>query len=262
MRDPRSILITGASSGLGAALARVYAGRGVRLALTGRDRNRLALVADGCRLLGAAVESAPIDVTEADKLARWMAEMDETHPLDLVIANAGISGGSGGAKGGRGAGERGETGEQVRRIFAVNIDGVLNTVMPAIALMRSRGRGQIALMSSLAGFRGLPSSPAYSASKAAVRVHGEALRGLLRRDGIEVSVICPGYVRTPMTRRNNFPMPFLMDAERAAVIMKRGLARGRARIAYPWPMYALVWLLQALPPGWLDPILGRLPAKS
>ena len=252
MRDPRSILITGASSGLGAALARAYAGSGVRLALTGRDRNRLAQVADECRLLGAAVESAPIDVTEADALAGWMAAIDARRPLDLVIANAGVSGGSAGG---------GEGLAQIRRIFAVNIDGVLNTVMPAIALMRPRGRGQIALMSSLAGFRGLPGSPAYSASKAAVRVHGEALRGLLRRDGLQVSVICPGYVRTPMTAANRFPMPLLMDAERAATIMKRGLARGKARIAYPLAMYAVVWLAQALPPGWLDPIFARLPAK-
>ena len=107
-------------------------------------------------------------------------------------------------------------------------------------------------MSSLAAFRGFPGAPAYCASKAAVRVWGEALRGEHSRHGIAVSVICPGYVRSRMTEKNRFPMPFLMDAERAALIVKRGLERDRPRIAFPWRMTALVWLLAALPPRATD----------
>ncbi len=117
-------------------------------------------------------------------------------------------------------------------------------------------------MSSLAAFRGFPGAPAYCASKAAVRVWGEALRGELYGAGIGVSVICPGYVRSSMTAVNDFPMPLLMDAERAARIIRRGLARNRPRIAFPWRLYAAVWLISALPPSLTDPLLRRLPKKT
>ena len=156
---------------------------------------------------------------------------------------------------------------QVERILDVNVSGVVNTVYPAIAEMRRVPRtgivprGQIAIMSSLAGFRGLPGAPAYGASKAAVRSLGEGLRGLCGRDGICISVICPGFIRTPMTDVNPYPMPFLMSSERAARIVRRGLARDRARIAFPWRLWAIVWLMSALPVGLLDPLVARLPEK-
>jgi short-subunit dehydrogenase len=248
-----SILITGASSGLGAALARAYAAPGIRLALQGRDGARLEAVAEACRAAGAAVETAFIDVTDAAGLAGWIAALDDRQPLDLVIANAGISGGTSGLW---------DDASQARRIFAVNLDGVLNTIGPAIARMRPRRHGSVAIMSSLASFRGLAGAPAYGASKAAVRVLGESLRGELLHDGVRVSVICPGFVTTPMTARNRFHMPFLMDAERAAGIMRRGLDRGRARIAFPWQMLALVLLIEILPAEWTDFLLNRLPRKA
>lgn len=250
---PGSILITGATSGLGAALARAYAAPGVRLALTGRDPARLDATARRCRDAGAEVAREILDVREREALADWIAAMDTAAPLDLVIANAGVSAGTGGGS---------ESDEQARTIFAVNVEGVVNTALPAAALMRPRGRGQIAVMASLAAFRGFPGAPAYCASKAAVRVWGEALRGALHGQGIRVSVICPGYVRTPMTAVNDFPMPFLMDAERAAAIIRRGLARDKARIAFPLPMYALVRLLAGLPLAVTDPLLRRLPKKG
>ena len=250
--SPASILITGASSGIGAALALEFAGPGVRLALTGRDQGRLSAVAGACRAAGAEPQVAVLDVREGDPLAAWIAEIDHAAPLDLAIANAGVSAGTGGGA---------ETEAQTRRVIATNLDGVLNTVLPAVACMRPRGRGQVAIMSSLAAFRGFPGAPAYCASKAAVRVWGEALRGELHGAGIGVSVICPGYVRSPMTAVNDFPMPLLMDAGRAARIIRRGLARNRPRIAFPWPLYAAVWLLSALPPRLTDPLLRRLPKK-
>ena len=253
MRDPRAILITGASSGLGAALAIAYAKAGVTLALSGRDASRLARTAETCRLQGASVHSAIVDVGDAAATARWIAEIDDAHPLDLVIANAGISGGTGSG---------GESDEQTREIFKINVDGVVNTALPALARMAARGKGQVAIMSSLAGFRGLPGAPAYCASKAAVRIWGEALRGEYASRGVDVNVICPGYVETPMTSVNKFPMPFLMPPDRAAQIMKRGLARNKARIAYPWPMYALVRLIAALPQAVMDPLVARLPKKT
>jgi len=128
--------------------------------------------------------------------------------------------------------------------------------------MQARGQGQIALMSSLAAFRGFPGAPAYCASTAAVKNWGESLRGSLRGDGLQVSVICPGFVRSPMTDVNPFPMPLLMEAVRAVAIIRCGLARNHGRIAFPWRMYALVWLFGALPPCLTDPLFARLPEKS
>ena len=249
MKNPESILVTGASSGIGAALAREYAAPGTRLVLGGRDAERLDRVAADCRARGAKAEANLVDVTDAPLTADWIERADDTRPLDLVVANAGISGGTFGGR---------ESQRQARAIFATNVDGVVNTVHPAAARMRARGRGQIAIMSSLAGFRGLPSAPAYAASKAAARSYGEALRGSLHSHGVGVSVVCPGFIRTPMTDANDFAMPTLMEVERAAHIVRRGLARNRARIAFPLRLYALVWLLGALPPSWTDPMLRRM----
>jgi len=252
MKDPRSILITGASSGIGAALARAYAAPGVRLALGGRDAGRLGEIAADCRARSAEVDAATVDVTDAAATARWIAAADETEPLDLVIANAGISGGTFGG---------GESREQAAAIFAANVGGIIHTVHPAAERMRARRQGQIAIMSSLASFRGMPGAPAYSASKAAARSYGEALRGTMHQHNVGVTVICPGFIRTPMTDVNGFRMPMLMEADRAARLIRRGLARNRARIAFPFRLYALAWLLGALPPSWTDPVLRRMPEK-
>jgi short-subunit dehydrogenase len=250
--SPSAILITGGSSGLGEALALEYAAPGITLFLSGRDHGRLEAVAEACRAKGAGVHSKVIDVTDRDAMAAWIAECDARRPLDLVIANAGISAGTG---------QGGEDDAQTRAIFATNVDGVMNTVLPAIAAMRPRRAGQIALISSLASFRGMPGAPAYCASKAAVRVWGEGLRGELVRHGIRVSVICPGFVVSRMTAVNQFPMPFLMDAPKAARIMAEGLARNKGRIAYPWPTAFGAWLGAVLPDALMDWIGRKLPAK-
>ncbi len=252
MREPRRILITGASSGIGEALARAYARPGVFLALAGRDAARVTQVGDACRARGADVAAAVRDVTAAADLAAWIGDLDRTHPFDLVIANAGISAGTGAGS---------ETAEQTRRIVAVNVDGVVNTVTPLIAPMSGRGRGQIALMSSLASFRGFPGAPTYCATKAWVRVWGEALRAELAPVRVEVCVICPGFVTTRMTQANPFPMPLLMSADRAAQIIIRGLERNRGRIAFPWRLYAMLRLLTALPAALTDALLRRAPRK-
>ncbi len=252
MRNPKSIVITGSSSGIGAALAQRYARPGCLLALSGRDGERLDAVAGLCRAAGAEVETAVLDVCDREGLEGWLAEIDRRRPIDLVIANAGISAGTGAF---------GEDAAQARQIFAVNVDGVVSTVQAALTLMRPRRHGQVAIMSSLAAFRGFPGAPAYCASKAAVRVWGEALRGMVAGDGLSVSVICPGYVKSRMTAVNDFPMPFLMEAERAAKIIQRGLAANKARIVFPRRLFAAVWLLALLPPGWTDSLLRRLPEK-
>jgi short-subunit dehydrogenase len=253
LRQPKAILITGASSGIGEALALSYAEPGAFLALVGRDVERLGTVARACESRGARIATCTADVTHGAGLAAWIETIDQQEPLDLVIANAGVSGGTAGG---------GESAAQLRRIISINVDGVLNTVLPVIPRMVARGRGQIALMSSLAAFRGFPGAPAYCASKAMVRVWGEALRPDLATKGVQVSVICPGYVTSRMTAANDFPMPLLMSAERAAAIIKRGLARNKGRIAFPWPMYALTRLVAALPHALIDPLMARLPRKA
>ena len=253
MRGPRAILITGASSGIGEALALSYAAPGVLLALTGRDTARLDAVVSACRAQGATVAAATINAADASGMEAWIAEIDATRPIDLVIANAGISAGTGGGT---------EGADQTRQILRVNIEGVINTVLPLVPRMAARGRGQIALMSSMASFRGVPGAAAYSASKAFVRVWGEALRLELAPSGVSVSVICPGFVVSRITAANKFTMPLLMPASRAAGIIRRGLARNQARIAFPWRIYAAVWLLAALPATLVDPLFARLPRKG
>lgn len=247
---PKTVLITGASSGIGKALAMNYAVAGRRLALQGRDPERLEAVAEDCRKTGADVSADIVDVTDRDAMATWIQAADDASPLDLVVANAGVSGRSEGDP------------DPVRTMFRVNVEGVLNTVDPALPLMRERRRGHLAIMSSLAAFRGTPSAPGYTATKAAVRLYGEGLRGLLMKDGVAVSVICPGFIKTPMTDANEFPMPFLMTPERAAGIIRRGLDRRAARIAFPLRLYAIVRLVAALPPAWVDPILQRFQGKE
>src|SRR5262249_32739523 len=138
--------------------------------------------------------------------------------------------------------------EQTRRIFAINVDGVINTVEPVIPLMRARKRGQIALMASLAALLGAAQAPAYCASKAAVKIWSDGLRALLAPDGIQVSAIMPGFVESRMTASNPRPKPGMITAERAAHIIVRQLAANRAHIAFPLWFYWVVRTAASLPP--------------
>ncbi len=252
----RAIAITGASSGLGRALAEEAAAAGVTLHLSGRDAARLAAAAAACRARGAEVRETVLDVTNAIATAAWIRGAGR---LDLVIANAGISGGTGGAT---------EPAGQVQAIFATNVGGVLNTALPAIECMSAQPpgaggiRGRVAVVASLAAFVAAPGAPAYCASKSAVQRWAEALDATERARGIRLHAVCPGYVRTPMTARNSFPMPFLMDADEAARRTLRGLAAGRLRVAYPLPLYWMARLAGALPPAWRNALFTRLPAKD
>lgn len=248
-----SIAITGASSGIGAALAEAYAAPSINLCLMGRNEKRLAAIAAKCSARGAQVTSIVCDVRDSEAMRAGLAAYDAAHPIDLLIANAGVS---------AGLGEESESEAQVREVFSINVDGVLNTVLPVLPWMQKRGGGSVALISSLAGMRGLPSCPAYSASKNAVRAFGEGLRGAYKKSGIRVSVVCPGYIRTPMTEVNSFPMPFIMDAPKAARKIQRGLAVSRSRIAFPLALYLPLWLLTCLPVALTDPLFGALPKKS
>ncbi|HKF74171.1 MAG TPA: SDR family NAD(P)-dependent oxidoreductase [Stellaceae bacterium] len=214
MRDPRAILITGASGGIGGALARL------------------------CKLGGISGDHWP----------QRRAPLDRASPLDLVIANAGITGGIDGDS-------EGETLADVQRILKINFGGVCSTVHPVVPAMRRRGRGQLALMSSLAALRGLPYSLAYCASKAALKAYGEALRAWLRPQSIEVSVVLPGFVDTKLAGHVAGPKPLQMTAERAARIIRRRLARNDAHIAFPLLLHWCLRIAAILPPALVDSIL-------
>jgi short-subunit dehydrogenase len=239
------VLLTGASSGLGAALARILAAPGRRLHLGGRDERRLEATAAACTAAGADVVPQRLDVRDRAALRGWVRQAD----ADLVIANAGISG-------------RDAEDARSAEIVAVNVQGVIDTVEAAWPAMAARRGGQIALMGSLAGFRGMPGAPVYSASKAAVLAYGQALRPHARRAGIALTVICPGFVATPMTAGNPFPMPLLMPAERAADIIARGLARRRRLILFPWSLALAARAIALLPDPLAEALLGRLPSKE
>ena len=250
LSNPKSILITGASSGIGAALARHYAAPDITLFISGRDQERLDEVAQQCREAGATVSAWVGDVTDAEGLKDWICSCDDDCPLNLVIANAGVA---------LGATEVSGLHQAAVDSFRINVNGVFNTVHPALELMSSRRpypvqQAQVAVMSSIAGYAGLARSPAYSSSKAAVKHYGQALRGAFRGMGIGVSVICPGYVSSAITSRNTSPMPFLISAEKAAAIIAKGLARNKARITFPWQMVLVTRLVINLPGFILDRI--------
>ncbi len=244
-----NVLITGASSGIGEALAVACARRGDRLFICGRDGGRLEAVARRCREAGAqAVTAEVLDVTQPARTRDFVERAHEIAPLDRVFANAGVSTGQ-------------ESESNVRGTFAVNVGGTLNTVLPAIELMQERGRGHILLTASIAGYGPLAACPSYSATKACVKTWGLSLRGHLRKSGVKVSVICPGFVRSRITDRNTCPMPFFMEADRAAKIILAGADRNLPLIAFPWPMRLAVWFLSALPFR-LNELINRLLPKK
>jgi short-subunit dehydrogenase len=250
MTKHRTILITGASSGIGRALALTYAGPGVRLALIGRNSERLEESAAAAEARGAEVVAARLDVRDRDAMQAWIAAQDEARPFDLAIANAGIT--TGLPKEGSN-----EDAEAVRALLATNLFGVLHTVEPLIGPMCTRGCGQLAFIGSIAGLRGLPFSPAYCASKAAIHAYAESLRGRLEGRGVTVSLVIPGFVKTPLNQSIRAAKPLEIEAAQAAKIIQRGLSRGKATIAFPMPLYLVARFARVLPPRLVDRLFAQ-----
>lgn len=221
-----SILITGASSGLGAGLAKSYAAPGVHLVLTARDAARLEATAAACRAMGATVATGLFDVRDPEPLGSWLLEQDKATPLDLIIAAAGVSAGTG-------PNDMPEGVELAAMQVRANLLGTIHTVEPLLPRMIARSSGHLALIASTAALRGLPYSPGYSASKAGVRTYGEALRALLQPKGVAVSVVVPGFFDTPMTDRWKGPTPFMLSLDKMVAAIRKGLDARRSRIVVP-----------------------------
>lgn len=249
------VVITGASSGIGAALARCYAARGATLGLMARREQALQELAGA---LPAPSFTYPLDVTDAEALRQAARDfVDRTGVPDLVIANAGISVGT--------LTQEASDLPVFERIMAVNVLGLVNTFGPFIAPMRRAGGGTLAGIASVAGIRGLPGSGAYSASKAAAITYLEALRGELRGSGIKVATVLPGYVETPMTAHNPYPMPFILPADEAARRIARVIDVGKNYAVVPWQMAIVAKLLRLLPNRVFDAALagrGRKPRDT
>lgn len=250
--EPACIVITGASSGLGAALALAYAAPNRLLGLTGRNPSRLDAVAEACRQRGARVDASVLDVTDPAAVSTWVMQLDAAQPIDLLIANAGISGGTNpdGTPEGHAA---------ACAVVHTNLLGVIHCVEPLLPVMRQRGRGQIAVVASVAAYRGLPDSPAYCASKAGVLAYGESLRGALEPFGIRVSVIVPGFFASPMSSRYGGQKLFLLSETQAVTHVTKGLRRKARRIVFPRRLALLLRLADLLPAWCGDRIMRAFP---
>jgi short-subunit dehydrogenase len=245
------VVITGASSGLGAALARVYAEPGVLLTLSGRHEARLASVAADCTAAGAEVVVAVCDVTDAQAMSTWLIRADQTRGVDILIANAGIGGKSALAP------SDGESNAAAQSMINTNTVGVINTATPILPKFVERHHGHLVVISSLAGLLGLPHSPAYCASKAASRIYAEGLRRLMRPHGVRVTIVTPGFIDTPMLRSLPAPGAQVWSADRAAQKIKSAIANGEAELIFPWSLRLAIAASRFLPHGLVDAVMAR-----
>jgi len=248
------VFVTGASSGLGEAIALEYARRhpDARIGLAARRRDALDALA--ARMPAGAGVPYPLDVT--DRAALHAAARDFVARFgapDVVVANAGVNGPT----------MTGTPGDDAsfERILRTNVVGVFDTFAPFVGPMRERGTGTLAAIASVAGIRGMPSLGGYCASKAATIAYLESLRLELRGTGVKVVTIAPGYVRTPMTARNRYPMPFLMHADAFAARAVDTIARGRSFAVIPWQMGWVARVLRMLPDPVFDAAFARAPHK-
>lgn len=250
-RQPQRVIITGASSGIGAALARRYAASGATLGLIARRKPELERLAAE---FAGNCEIYPLDVRDAAALrAAARHFLDQRGCPDIAVASAGVSVGT--------LTEFAEDAQAFQEVLDINVMGMVRTFQPFMACMRARGHGTLVGIASVAGYRGLPGAAAYSASKAASISYLESLRIELRASGVKVVTICPGYIATPMTEKNPYPMPFLMSADAAAGKIISLVSRGKRYAVIPWQMAIIARALHVMP-GWLyDRLFAKAPRK-
>lgn len=245
------MIITGASSGIGLALAQCYAQRGAVLGLIARRKTELDLLA---ARLAVPVHVYPADVRDAAAMQAAAADFIARHGSpDIVIANAGISIGT--------LTEFPEDLALFQEVIDINLMGMVKTFQPFLAAMRAAGRGSLVGIASVAGYRGLPGAAAYSASKAAAISYLESLRVELAPTSLKVITICPGYIATPLTAKNPYPMPFLLSADAAARNIAAIIERGKPFAVFPWQMAIVARLLHVMPRWLYDKVFRGAPRK-
>ncbi|MCP3958070.1 MAG: SDR family NAD(P)-dependent oxidoreductase [bacterium] len=251
----KSVLITGASSGIGAYLARELARRGARLGLLARREDRLRELADELENGGATVAWATADVTDGEGLAHALDDLDaDLGGTDVVVANAGY--------GVPEVPRRFEPGVAIA-MYDVNLFGMLRVIDWALPRFLAEGSGHIVGISSVASFFGIPRNASYSGSKAAMRVHLQSLRMSLAPHGIAVTTICPGFVKSELTAPAKFPMPFLWETDRAARLIADAIEKRRGEVVFPWQMRWLKQLfVRAMPVAALEWLAEVRPAKK
>lgn len=244
------VIISGASSGLGTALARHYAAQGATLGLIARRKELL-------QQLAAEIPNCviyPADVRDAPAMQAAAQDFMQRHGCpDIVIANAGVSRGT--------LTEHTEDSEVFETILATNVTGMVNTFQPFIVPMRTAKQGCLVGIASVAGYRGLPGGSAYSASKAAAISYLESLRVEMHGSGVSVITICPGYIVTPLTAKNPYRMPFILTAEAAAEKIVRLVARKKLFAVIPWQMAIVARVLKMLPNFLYDRLFAKAPRK-
>lgn len=246
-----NVFITGASSGIGAALAAEFARRGAILGLVAR---RQALLDEIARALPGSHYTYAVDVTDKSALKAAGAAFDlATGGTDIVIANAGISVGV--------KTEHFEDLAEFDRVMATNVNALAYTFHPFIAPMKARGRGTLVGIASVAGIRGLPGSEAYGASKSAAITYCESLRVDVAKAGVKVVTICPGFIRTPLTAKNPYSMPFLMDADAFARSAAEAIVARKSYAVIPWQMAIVAKLLRLVPNALYDRLMAKRPYK-
>ncbi len=246
------VVVSGASSGIGLALARHYLERGATVAAFARRGDLLKALAEK---FPNQVYCYALDVRDAPAIQRAATDfMQHAGVPDIVIANAGVSRGT--------LTEYVEDEEVFQNVMDINVLGMVKTFQPFLAAMRAAKHGTLVGVSSVAGFRGLPGSGAYSASKAAAISYLESLRVELHGSGVKVVTLCPGYIKTPMTDINTYPMPFILDVDVAAKRMARVIESGKSFAVVPWQMGAIGWVLKRLPRWLYDRLFAKAPHKS
>ncbi len=246
----RVVLVTGASSGIGEALAIALAKRGATLGLVARREAMLLDLAQRCEVEGGKARVFPCDVTDAASIQEAADDLrDEFGHIDILIANAGI--------GGNNAETRALEPDAVKKVIDINLLGAANSVAAVLPHMLERGSGQLVAISSLAGFRGLPKSAAYSASKAGMTAFFESVRLDVAHKGIDVTIIQPGFIKTPLTSGRQNKMPFLMELEDAIPHFIRAIEKKKRFAAFPWQLATIVRAGKIFPSWIYDRVAGR-----